>query len=790
MPELSFNYVTLRHHLRFYLKRLILFISILFFALFSSAQTGEIKGFIFNKVTGVGVEYATILVQDKPLGALTDENGFYTLGDIPPGEYTISALSVGYDTVTRTVILKANDRMMVNFSLTQTSKTLGSVSIDLEHRKNEEEVRISEISITPKQLTMFPAVGGEPDLVQYLQVLPGVVFSGDQGGQLYIRGGSPIMNKVLLDGMTIYNPFHSIGLFSVFDTDIIKSTDVYSAGFSAEYGGRISAIVDVQTRDGDRNETRGKLNVNPFTAKALIEGPLKSKTKEGKANASYIVSYKNSYLNKTSNLFYNYVGEDQLPYSFSDLYTKVSFNSNSGSFLKLFYFDFNDKVDFPNTTTYDWASNGFGGKFLLVPEASKNIIDGSFAYSKYNINQIERDAKPRSSGIDGFNVGLNFTYFYKKAKLKYGMELNGFKTAFQIYNSVNRKITQDNNTTELAGFINYNVKLKTRFILEPGLRIQRYASLGNTSVEPRFRFKYLMTSRLRFKIATGLYSQNLLSASSDRDVVNLFYGFLSGPDDLPTYVGDQLVKHRMQTARHAVGGFEIDTDSLSSVNIETYVKDFTQITNINRDKIYDDNTEYADKPENLRKDYVVETGLAYGFDVTYKRHTDRWYLWLVYSYNNVSRYDGIRTYKPHFDRRHNMNIVTSYAFGEKKLFEANVRWNFGSGFPFTLTQGFYENLSFSQGTSQDYRTANGDFTVVYDDINRGRLPYYHRLDASVKRTIEFKKEGEKEAKKKLEITASCTNVYNRDNIFYFDRVSYTRINQLPILPSISVSYRF
>ena len=364
------------------------------------AQKGEIKGFVYNQKSGEAIPYSTIVVVDQPLGALTDEYGFFTVGDVDPGNYTIIAISVGYDSLVKKVTIRPGERELVNLFLVPNKNTLGRVDIDLERKKNEATVRISEVSITPKQLTQIPTVGGEPDLVQYLQVLPGVVFSGDQGGQLYIRGGSPVMNKVLLDGMTIYNPFHSIGLFSVFDTDILKTTDVYSAGFSAEYGGRISAIVDVQTRDGNRNRFAGKVNMNPFTSKVLLEGPLNKKDDDEKANASYIVSYKSSYLDKTSKLFYNYVGEGQLPYSFSDLYTKLSLNSSSGSFLKLFYFDYNDLVDFPNTTTYDWSSNGFGGKFLMVPQASKNIIDGSFAYSKYNILQIEQDAKPRSSGID------------------------------------------------------------------------------------------------------------------------------------------------------------------------------------------------------------------------------------------------------------------------------------------------------------------------------------------------------------------------------------------------------
>ncbi|MCB0735335.1 MAG: TonB-dependent receptor [Flavobacteriales bacterium] len=770
-------------------RQLLTLLSAILLSVTSYAQNSELRGFVYDKASGEPLSFATVLVDGQAAGTLTDNDGLYSLTGLESGNFKVYAIVVGYDTVYYPIELKKGQIVTQNIYLNRVTQLLGEARVDRERIRRTTTTSISEINITPKQLTQIPTVGGEPDLVQYLQVLPGVVFSGDQGGQLYIRGGSPIMNKVLLDGMTIYNPFHSIGLFSVFDSDILKSVDVYSAGFSAEYGGRVSAIIDVQTRDGNRSEMAGKVNVNPFTSKVLLEGPLK-KYEENKGSSSFIVSYKNSYLNKTSPIFYSYVKDAELPYSFSDLYTKLSFNSASGSYLKLFYFNYNDLVDFSGTTSYNWGSTGFGGKFLLVPQESKNVIDGFFAFSDYNIEQLQERSTPRTSGINGFNMGLNFTYFLKnKSKLKYGMEINGFKTLFKIYNAANREITQDENTTELTGFVNYNYVLENRFIFEPGFRIQRYASLGNTSYEPRIRLKLLISKRLRFKAAGGLYSQNLLSASSDRDVVNLFYGFLSGPDELPSYVGDKKVTHRMQTSRHIVGGFEYDVNPVSNINIEGYAKDFTQVSNINRDKIYDDNLRYADKPEFLRKDYVVETGLAYGFDITYKLQTKSLYVWTVYSYNNVSRYDGIRTYQPHFDRRHNINVVTSYAFGKDKSFEANLRWNFGSGFPFTLTQGFYENLDFGQGGWQDYTTANGDFTVMYDDLNKGRLPYYHRLDMSLKKTIVFKKVDD-EPRKFMEFIASATNVYNRRNIFYFDRVSYKRVNQLPILPSLSVSYSF
>jgi hypothetical protein len=368
--------------------------------------------------------------------------------------------------------------------------------------------------------------------------------------------------------------------------------------------------------------------------------------------------------------------------------------------------------------------------------------------------------------------------------------MNGFRTDFEFYNTLNRKISQNENTSEINAFVNYLKNFNKRVLLETGIRMQRYASLQETTLEPRIRLKYNITKRVRFKASTGLYSQNLMSAVSDRDVVNLFYGFLSGPTDLPeTFMGEE-VTTKLQKSRHAVAGFEFDINSLSEINVEGYIKEFTQITNVNRDKIFDNTREnQAIRPYYLYENYIVENGEAYGFDVTYKLENKQWYLWNVYSFNIVNRYDGRREYQPHFDRRHNINIVGSYDFGKDLVWNANVRWNFGSGFPFTLTQSFYERLDFNGGASTDYTTTNGELGILYDDLNKGRLPYYHRLDASVRRRINFKQKAQI-SNRKAEIIASVTNVYNRQNIFYFDRINYKRENQLPLLPSLSVSYSF
>lgn len=766
----------------------------LFIVLFSliavrsqAQEAGEIRGFVYEAESGQPAPYVNIFIVEAKTGNLTDENGFYIVPNIPEGTYTFVCYGLGYDTVRQKISIKKGQTLLQNIYLPSNSYEIQEVRITAEKQKKKTDTYVSVVTITPRELKSIPTVGGAPDLVQYLQLLPGVVFSGDQGGQLYIRGGSPVMNRVMLDGMTIYNPFHSIGLFSVFDPDIIQSAEVYSAGFGAEYGGRISAIVDVRTRDGNKNRLAGNVNVNPFTSKVLLEGPLKE-YKEGEGHSSFILSYKNSYLDQSSKLFYNYADPDRLPYSFSDLYGKMSFNSAGGSKIDLFGFNFKDKVDFKNTTAYEWNSSGFGTNFLLLPYGSKTLIDGVFTFSDYRIDQIEADRKPRNSGINGFNVILNFGYFINKDELTYGLEVNGFRTEFEIFNSANRRIQQNENTTELASYIRYKKIINDKLILEPGFRLQWYASLGNVSPEPRFRFKYNFNQRWRLKGAGGWYSQNLLSAISDRDVVNLFYGFLSGPDDLPPTIGDKEVTHRMQTARHAVLGLEYDINMNSDINVETYVKDFTQISNINRDKIFDDIPEYQDEPIYLRKSFIVESGIAYGFDITYQYKTKNYFFWLVYAWNLVNRYDGQRTYNPHFDRRHNVNLVGSYRFGKKDNNEVSLRWNLGSGFPFTQTQGFYENINFSDGIGTDYTTENGELGIYFADLNLGRLPYYHRLDFSAKHEREYK--SKKDQERKLEFVLSCTNVYNRNNIFYFDRISYQRVNQLPILPSFSVTYGF
>ena len=205
------------------------------------SQTGVIRGFVYDKKSGEPVIGCAVYLGDgKAWAAASDVNGYFTMSKVPPGKYTLFASDLGFQKYSKEVEVLAGRVINDKIYLDQQVESIDEVVISGEKQQMKTQIQTSVIKVTPKQMEKIPSIGGEPDLAQYLQVLPGVIFTGDQGGQLYIRGGAPIQNKVLLDGMIIYNPFHSIGLFSVFDTDIIKQVDVYTGGFAANYGGRIS----------------------------------------------------------------------------------------------------------------------------------------------------------------------------------------------------------------------------------------------------------------------------------------------------------------------------------------------------------------------------------------------------------------------------------------------------------------------------------------------------------------------------------------------------------------------
>lgn len=766
------------------MKKYILTIFFCFVSFVCYSQSGTIKGFVYDKSNGEPILFANVLLENTILGASTDDNGYFVINKVKQGNYTLKVQCLGFKDTVFLVSLTSSFSINLKIELRPMAQQLEAVEVLGNKEVSRIESQVSVKKITASDIYKVPSIGGQADIAQYIQVLPGVISSGDQGGQLYIRGGSAIQNKVLLDGMVVYNPFHSIGIFSVFETDIIRKADVYTGGFNAQYGGRLSSVIDISTKDGNKKHTSGKLSLSTFGASATIEGPIIKDIEERSYALSYLLNVKKSYLSSTSESLYSYV-DNELPYDFFDIYGKMTLASSGGSKLNVFGFNFTDDVKgYRNVADFNWKNLGLGANFILLPIGSSSLVEGTIAYSMYEMNMDATTFEGKqNSKIGSFSGMLTSTSFYDKNQLRYGLEMIANKTT-SMFSSMTEE--QVDNSTDMGAFISFKGFLG-KLLYEPSVRLSYYVSLDEMLLEPKLSLKYNLTNKFRFKAAGGMYSQSFIDTKSDRDIVNLFTGFLTAGPDLyggvvSTFRGEE-INHYVEKSNHIIFGVEWDIVRHLTLNAEVYYKTMSNLISVNRDKLYDNTALNSNLPEYLTKTFAIEEGRAYGGDVSLLYSDGRFYLWAIYSYGKVERENEFMTYSPHYDRRHNINVLVSYQFGMDRSFELSARWNYGSGFPFTGTQGFVEYLPISS-LDFDYTTANGQLQTIYGSLNSQRLPAYHRLDISAKKRFNVFNHSI------LEVNLSVTNVYNRNNMFYYDRITSERIDQLPIMPSLGMTLKF
>ncbi len=752
--------------------RIVLLSLLLCAATIAAAQKGIIRGNVYDRDSGEPIAFGTVVIAGTTNGAVTDFDGFFTFTNLAAGDYELETTYVGYDSARVSVTLVDGGIKYVKLTIGE-GVNLGTVEVTAGRTQARTEVQVSQVTLTARDIKTLPSTGGDADLAQYLPVLPGIVTTGDQGGQIFIRGGAPIQNLVMLDGVTIFNPFHTIGFFSVFETEAIRNVEVNTGGFGAQNGGRLSAVVDINTKVGNRKKFSGLVGVSPFQSRVMLEGPLKKITEDKGGSVSYLFSAKQGYLDRTSKSLYSYAGDSTgLPYSFTDLYGKISTLSANGSSVDIFGFNYTDNARFP-AIDYGWTTVGAGMNFKLIPPASNLLIDGSLAFSNYESQLGIVDQPDRSSSLRNYLAKFNFSSFSGRNTFRYGFAFNGIRTNLDFVNGFDQRTNLTNDNTEIAAYFTFK-RAWDNFVFEPGFRLQYYASQSELSPEPRLGLKWNVSESVRVKAAGGLYSQNLLSSVSEADVVNLFVGFIAGPEEQLFGPNGDPLNTRLQTAFHAIGGVEIDLAPGVMLNVEPYLKEFTQLLALNRNK-----------RSSRESDYQSETGQAYGLDLSLAYDRDRLYVWTTYSLSKVTRDDGEQVYPTVFDRRHNANLLVAYALDQDETWEVSLRYNFGTGFPFTATRGFFGRQTFRDGINTDIYKNNPELGILFSDIRNGnRLPNYHRADIAIKKSFEFKNDLA------LDVNASVTNVNNRDNIFFVDRVNNERVDQLPILPSIGATFKW
>ena len=612
-------------------------------------------------------------------------------------------------------------------------------------RENQIDISLDRISV--RQVEVLPK-GVETDVFRTLQYVPGVSTTGDVTAKYYVRGGSGDQNQVLFNGVEIYNPFHSLGLFSVVEPNVINSMEFFKGGYTAEYAGRISSVMNIISKDGNKNRFGFKGGVSFLTAKALVEGPI--------PNGSFIISGRKSY---NSEVLKNFFNDQTVPIDFYDLSFKVTYSSsdifNNAKFSVFGYFT-NDKVDYedPFREEFSWQNNLVGFEWLQVydiPLFSRLGISVSTFEGEVipNLSTL----KPRYNSLQDFTISFDMNYVYdNRDEIGLGLKLK----------TVNSELTQVNyvglesNYEDFAGNISVYGKYKfmrwKNFGLDAGTRINLtgLTESGSGTFEPRVSLTYRFIPSIAFKAAWGIYLQEVLTVSDEDEIISIFEPWIITPDYLNASKSIQYI-----------AGLDIDITDQTLFSVEGYYKVLQNIPIVNDEKFS------ATDP-----DLLSGQGESYGWEFLLDYSLEPVNVTTSYTLSWAYRQTEAWIYYPKYDTRHSVNLILEFNIGSGWI--ASGAWNYSSGYPFTELIGFYDKFFFNSGISNEITQGGFQQYAYLGDKNLGRLPTYHRMDVSILKRIDL-------SFMNMELGVSIINLYDRQNIFYFNRDTGEVVNMLPFL---------
>jgi hypothetical protein len=725
----------------------------------ASAQDGSIQGIIVDEASQP-LRGAHVVVEqgERTRAALTDRNGLFQIGGLRPGEYLVRITLFGYSRHEERVRLEAGGIITLNRTLTVAPVQLEGISVA---GQGPGAVRreLGGQTITARELAGVPTPAATGDLVSYLQTQPGAVGSGDRGGQLFIRGGTPSENMVLMDGMLVYQPFHITGLFSTFPENLIQSAEFFAGGFGPQYSGRMSSVLDVQMRDGNRNDGSAMGAVSPFLAEFAAEGPIGGSG----ARESYIVSYRRSLIRETSPWL---LGEEQ-SLGFDSGYLRLShFNEDGSSRCSLTVMRSSDwgGLDPEDVVSrVGWTNTLVGGRCSTL--AGATFMDVRFGRSSVSSEAVTRGASEFYSSASRIFVDADVSRLVGRVRLNAGGHVHVKDTEYDLQELLAQASRLDDGWYETGLYAELDVPVGGGLRLLPGAAIS-VARERRRSLEPRLRAAWDVPGLdAEMHGAVGVYEQRLSGVSDRRDASSIFTAWVRVPTD-----------SRMR-AIHAQGGWEQTIGYGFSYSVDVYYR-----------RMYDLPVTTWSTIARFAPELAIAEGHSHGGDARIEFRHGPVYLFGGYGYGwteyrsaqddfGVWFGEPVQSYRPPHDRRHQANVLGSVELGRSTV---AARWEFGSGFPFTRPIGFDEVIDFRTDHSPLPRVTRtfGETRVLLDRPYTGRLPPTHRLDISARRPVDV---GTWE----LELQAGVINAYNQTNMFYYDVFADRRIDQLPFTPYVS-----
>ncbi|MEQ9400175.1 MAG: TonB-dependent receptor [Longimicrobiales bacterium] len=764
----------------------------------ASAQTGAVEGRIRDDegaaVYGAIVE--VLAAGSRVAGTETDRLGFFRLAGLVPGTYTLRVTGFGYAEVGQPLTVRDARTQEVEVRLPR--QAIRVEGIEVEAQRSRERIRFEEVggaTIRELELVDLKQVPGiaEADPLRAVEVLPGVVSTSDFSAAFHVRGGSQDQNLILLDGVPIFSPFHLGGFFSVFNADMLDRAELQSGGFPAEFGGRVSSVLAIESDAGD-GDFRVDAGVSLLASRVAVGGGLPEGLSKalGHNNMRWRVSARRSYFDVLLKPVFDF------PYHLTDLQAVLEGWTTGGDRVTVTGYTGRDVLDltrfdpddFPLRIDWNWGNDLIGARWTR-PRSGGGSLDVRANASRFESGLLFPDFGDTDfrSAIQQVQLRADLDTRPRPAwRAKTGLEVQRLSYD-NLFESGGTEFAQGNGRGTLLGAYGQLQWSRERtWLVEAGLRLDGWLpDPGSTVVEvaPRVAVKrFFADGDGAVKLAAGRYTQFLHSLRDEELPLGLDVWVLSGAR-APHVVSDQVQL-----------GVEGYPRADWFVSAEAYARTFDGVVTFNP----------ADDPNLETDDILSGDGLSWGADLLVRKEGGSVDGWMALSFLKAERtfVDPLSpfvplpevTYAPVFDKRIDMDLVLRYPLPGG--WDGGLRWNVGSGVPYTRPLGAYATYTprfVQNGGRLEWAGARDDtddlggYAVLLGDRNGSRYPWYHRLDISARKDIE-------RSWGSLTPYVNLLNLYNQKNVlFYFFEYSErppTRsgISMFPLLPTFGVEVRF
>jgi outer membrane receptor for ferrienterochelin and colicin len=756
-----------------------------------------LSGYLKDKANGEALIGATVYIQALKTGVITNSYGFYSIS-VPEGNYAVTFSYIGYQTQVPQIDLNASKQL--NVMLEEDTKQLDEVVVTGDKKnRNVENLQMSMEKVQVKLIRKLPSFMGEVDIIKSITLLPGIQNGGEGSSGLYVRGGGPDENLMILDEAPVYNASHLLGFFSVFNSDAIKDVEVFKGGIPAEYGGKASSVIDIRMKDGNSQQLGMSGGIGNISSRLTVEGPII------RDKWSFIVSGRRTYADVLGKAIGIEALQDNQLY-FYDLNLKTNLEINAKNRIYLSAYTGDDYFKAGESIYMRWGNLTSTARWNHL-FSNKLFSNTSFIFSRYNyalgVPGSTADQFDWTSQISDYNFKEDFSwYLNSKNKLTLGFNAiyhhfepgavdanaGSYFTDLKLtnYNAIDNSLYVSNEQSigpklTLRYGIRYSHfqqigKGKVREYLNPdhpdekevtGVKTYRSGELiapAYHNIEPRLAIKYMLTPESSVKASYNRMAQNLHLISNT-----------NSPTPLDIWLPSNRYIKPLIANQLGLGYFRNFRDNMFETSAEVYYKKMKNVID------YIDGAELF-LNEDLETELLRGKGYAYGLELYAKKQEGRLTGWLSYTLSKSMReIPGInnnKAYPSSYDRTHNVSLVTNYELARRLTLSST--WVFSTGNPTSYPIAKYD--------------VQGNTIYYYADRNSNRIPDYHRLDLSL--NYDFKKNDQRRFKQSLNV--SVYNVYARRNAYSVtfrqneDKPNVSEATRLSIIGSVipSVTYNF